>query len=288
MSAPRRDWLSHLLIPEGSGRLMAVLHGFFDDTKSRGPDIMFGLAGFLFDSDGLARFQRDWAKRAPGLSPKFRTSTFRSRDGEVYRAASQHDREFLLRDLARLIARYRGAGFVCSVDVAAVNQWLAKSNSKARSLLGPYSICAIEILRMIREYLTGIGCDEEVAITLEAGTNGEADAAVILNRIVAREEIHKTYGIAGFAPVRKGAHAALIAADYLACEWQANYCEVAKLEREGKDAGQWREEFKLLFEADSQPILHKHLSSDRQFDMLEMMFSIQGLHMPFSRRPDAE
>lgn len=263
--------LADLLIPVNSGRLLAVLYGFFDDTQSHGEYRISGLAGFLFDRPGLDAFHAEWGKRASALHPKFRTSSFRAKDGPAYKAASDYDREHLLPDLAHITAKHRGPGFVCSIDSAVFESWASGPHGNVEYVGNAYAACLVTILGMIRGYLREQGSDEDVSIVMEAGTTGEELAIKFGNRIMAHEAQRRKYGLVHFGTALKSTETALHAADYLACEWQANYKEAMRSEAAGNGSGVWRKEFVALLEPSPDvPILWKHLDSVREFRTLSL------------------
>jgi hypothetical protein len=255
-----------------------ALDGFFDDIKlPREPQIV-GVAGFLFDLDGLKRFDSEWAPRVAGLDKPYRTASCFG-CAPPFSSWLEEDRKRLLKDLAVLIADTRDAGFTATVELSEYHTFIRKHPDAANVIGSPYALSLLVIVESVLRYMKEAYPGETVNSWFEKGDIGpDEEAAAFLRRACKSWEQTGPAIIERFSFAPKTSALALCAADFLAWEWQRNYYEMSEREMAGeKDGGQWRDNFKLLFKQDSKPIYPNPLW-ERRLELREMINSIAKLH----------
>jgi hypothetical protein len=214
-----------------------ALAGYFDDVGLPREPRLSGVAGFLFEWDGVFRFNENWGPRLARLSKPYRTATCFSRASPFDSWASE-DCELLMKDLANLIADTRDAGFVAAVELSEYNDFVDK-NPAARATIGhPYTLSLLVLVGSVVEYMQATFPNEKVHLFFEKGDSAPEDEADgFLRRACASWEQIGVSVIEGYSFVPKKKHPALCAADFLAWEWQRNYWEKADNEKRGEPAG---------------------------------------------------
>lgn len=213
----------------------------------------FGLAAVLFSADALPAFELEWVTRLSMAQRPFHATACHAGRG-AFHGVSRPEREILLHDLAAIIAKHRGPGFIGSVKLAAYEAYRRESPREARHIGSPYSVCALGILDRCRGYLDECGeQDDGVHYIVEMGDLGLVDA---MNRLLAlslNEHARRSFRLASFAAHPKGAFAGLEAADLVAWAWRRSYSDAIR--NGGDGLSPWHPVFKALFGPSSPPIM---------------------------------
>jgi hypothetical protein len=104
------------------GLAIRITHATARQRLPREPQIV-GVAGFLFDPDGLKGFDSEWGPRVAGLPKPYRTASCFA-GAPPFDSWIDADRQRLLRDLALLIA---------DICVVSIDSWPSHSAITAQS-----------------------------------------------------------------------------------------------------------------------------------------------------------
>jgi hypothetical protein len=274
MSGSRHDdFLDHLLLamPGLSGKVL-VLDAFFDDTRIQPSPETVGVAGLMFDMDGLRRFNEAWAPRVAGLSKPFRTAACRW-GHEPFEDWMLDDRLRLLKDLAILIAETRDAGVTATVDEEEYTEFKTKNNGLAEFVGSPFTLTLMTCVDSVCSYMDTAYPNETVNFWFEAGSKNQAEANAFFRRLYDNAYLRERYRVQAWAFVPKRGAVALCAADFLAWEWQYNYKNALKY-----GDVKWTENFKLLYrDASAKPIFSNALRRNRM-GVRAMVSAFHSLH----------
>lgn len=231
----------------GSG-LVAVLHGFFDDTNTHGePGKPTAVAGFLFELADLERLTDEWRGLSADLERPFRAADCYHGNGQ-FKTWPTERRRALQANLAALIGETRGTGFYAAVDPADFRAVVERSPSIEKHLGSPFALCMLVCAQMIGDHLRKVGDDRSVSYWFEAGSPGQTIAAELMGMGYDRLTLRDRYRINSYAFIEKGA-VALVAADFLAWEMQRSFRNDA-----------WTERLSLLMKEGAKPILVQQLN----------------------------
>lgn len=195
--------------------MVAVIQSFFDESFEDDQSF-FVVAGYLFQTSKLRKFEREWRSMLAGL-PYFHMQEINqikhAKDGiqvgGVYDRMTAESADRLARRAIQLISEYATQGFVTHVDprdVAAEWEHKAILDGAYESCLW-YAMCASKIWRDI--FKPGA----RLAYFFEQGGPKQGHADNAIRALFADEE--KIFGQASYAFVPKGCAPASEAADIL-------------------------------------------------------------------------
>ena len=244
-----------------------LLSGFFDGTACPDDPKFSGVAGYLFDDDGLARYRagasavRDRLNADLGLSFNVlhATSCCGSRRYEEFRDWPGEVRQRICREMAKLAADTRLAGFV---TLAQQSEFEALDTNIAAKLAGLYPATLLAGIERVSWFAKQR--NERVFYWLEQGDPKQAVANDVLNKISSDERLRERFAYFSHAIVPKN-HSeavALVAADQLAWECKRNFKVLYNLASNDKhhDDEQLSECFKLLRGDEPDRWFETHLS----------------------------
>lgn len=254
---------------------MAGFTCFLDETVAHSaPEPITGVAGFLFRDEVLDALRAEWSLQTGHLGGPFHA-----------RKHKRHD--WLLVDLAKIIAKYRGIGIVCTVVNRDFAEW-ARTAPTARAWLGnPYCLALSYAIGMVRSRIKRDGLEGDVSYVIEDGAQGKIDGERFLTRVMAQHR--EAFRLRGFRFLPKSdPDAVLLAtADHLAWVWQRNYTEATSedLDRERAKPGRepesdelgWTAHFRGYYTPDSEPLLHQNFARG-SFSGLALQLALEGLH----------
>jgi hypothetical protein len=237
-----------------------LLHGFFDGTVGHKGPRLDGVAGYLFDDDGLARFTRGWSELVADISaidPSIDLKRFHAveccgpRQFKHFERANPDLCRRICKRIAELTKETRLAGFVSVCETKVFDKWASENPELAEGIQSPYSIALRRCIERVSSYVKKNGNDR-VFFWLEHGDKGQNEAERILIKIRDSEPLRERFSYFNHLIVQKG-HSeavALVSADLLAWEWNRNFSELLQAERDGSDRGKWTENFVLLHGGD--------------------------------------
>lgn len=247
-----------------------LLSGFFDGTASPDDPQFSGVAGYLFDDDGLARYRagadaiRDQIKNDFGLIfDTFHSSACCGRSGyDEFTHWPPQLRSKLCREMATLAADTRMAGFVTlaeKADFDAIKQRDEKLASRIGGLYPATLLAGIERVAAFAKHK-----NERVFYWLEQGDPKQKVANNFLTKIGSDDRLRERFSYFSHALVPKG-HSeavALAAADQLAWECKQNFRELLHGAVTGKyhDDDRLSATFKILRGREHNRWFETHLS----------------------------
>jgi len=107
-----------------------VLDAFLDETEKQHGERLTGVGGVLFRKDAMTAFKRELFERTGGTP--FHAAHCNAQRG-AYDGWNPDDCYKLTADVGSIIARHRGAGFVCVVsddDFAAMQKSSGQNNAE--------------------------------------------------------------------------------------------------------------------------------------------------------------
>ena len=179
-----RVWDTLLIIFSNFEGWFCVLSGFFDETFKQKGQHMTGVGGFIFRKESLSALQLEL-----GSVEGAKTSASQLR----WRGKTD-----TLNTVAKIVARHRGTGFVCTVTHDVFEKWQRSNPENATWLGKPYGICLLKILGMVRDYVSRHNEREEVFYTIESGADGRKEAENFLRLIETRERTKSWYRLRGY------------------------------------------------------------------------------------------
>jgi hypothetical protein len=211
-----------------------VLEAFFDETGTHQGSPVTGVAGFLFDKEGLQRFDSGWEKIGYDLKQPYRTAHCAARHGQ-FRDSKKWPPwrcDQLMGKLAMLSSETRIAGFIASTQQADFAKLSADTPSLARWGKSIYSIALLQCLDMVGWFARQRG-EQDVYYWFEEGGQHEAEARDIIKRASLDPVLKKRFRHGGDSFVPKGQLVALYSSDQLGWEWQSNYAKLLHAEESG-------------------------------------------------------
>lgn len=249
-----------------------LLIGYFDETHTHDGDAITGVAGWLFKRETFPEFERLWNERVQSIGAPFHAAECHAQRGP-FSSWPREDCQRLINDLARLIAAYRGPGFVCFVEDGEFADWAKANPEQAQWVQNPYSLCLLSTLDLVRAYLAEEAPDKSVDLYFETGAKGGKQAMEFIHRILTNDDLKEKYRLLGLNFRNKAAYPVLGSADFLAWEWQRNYRESIR-----DNGGAWREPFQLLFENEASSSIYHRGMDGRRMTLQAMRNAMQGIH----------
>jgi hypothetical protein len=216
-----------------NGGFALSLTAFFDETQSHNDDPLTGVAGFLYDRNGIAEFEAKWAKRTHGhLTKPFHTyDCFWGYDD--FKGWPEPVRHLLMHDLAEIIERTRIAALVAYTYHNEYEEWAADHRRAAHMVGSPYTACLLSCVDLAAAFAKTKALEGDLIYIFESGAEHQAEANRFMQTVAKRPKIREAlrYGGHAFSPKHK--EPLLCAADFLAWEWQRNLGEAAKDDAKG-------------------------------------------------------
>jgi hypothetical protein len=246
-----------------------VLSGFFDGTVSDQPRFA-GVAGYLFDDEGLARYRsgakaiRDQIFSDFGLSFKtFHATECCGGKGRVDFARWPLEvRSRLCREMATLAANTRLAGFATLAEHADFDAVQRHDDEIAERIGGLYPATLLSGIERVAWFAKQKG--ERVFYWLEKGDPKQDVADRFLTKISTDERLKERFAYFSHAllPKDHSDGVALAAADQLAWECRRNFTELLQAAVAGDYHNDDRlsENFKILRGHDPQKWFETHMS----------------------------
>jgi hypothetical protein len=229
VSAPAKDsFLESLLaaVSNFDGHIF-VLNAFFDETGTNQGHRVTAVAGFLFDEEGLQRFNNGWNKIGGDLKEPYRTYDCANRKGQF-----ENNPEWppwrcdqLMGGLAVVSSETRIAGFIASTqqtDFAKVSADMPGFSWLCRSI---YSVAVLQCLDMVGWFARQRG-EQDVHYWFESGDEHEEETRDIVKQASLDPILKKRFRYGGDTFVPKGQLTALYSSDQLGWEWQSNYIKL--------------------------------------------------------------
>jgi hypothetical protein len=255
------------------------MDAFFDAShihRQGAPDA-FIVGGVLFDKSGLAEFNNAWQPRIANLSGPFRTSQCNA-GRDPFDRMPQPERLAMLAELAALTGKTRDVAFALVIEQAEYQEFTTNNPGTVKDTGSPYTIALVSILEAARNYISEKYPEEKIHYWFEAGTENEAEAKQFMRRIDDRPETKEYFRIDSQNFVSKEQASAFCAADFVAWEWQRNYKEAEENRRLGLGGGQWRDNFKLLFQHENSPPLIPQYINRRSMEWRALFNMIYKVH----------
>jgi hypothetical protein len=177
-----------------------VLSGFFDGTAAPKDPKLAGIAAYLFDDDGLARFRDGWRDLAVefkqdygyDIGHSFHAASCCGRNGhEICARCFPELRWRLCRKLAELTAATRLAGFAATCESQVYETFAAKSPGVAAKVGRLYPLTLLAMLDRVGFFARKR--DEKVFYWLEQGDKNQKAATKILDRVADNEKLRERY-----------------------------------------------------------------------------------------------
>lgn len=248
---------------------ICLLNGFFDGTVGEEPKFS-GVAGYLFDDDGLAQYRAGADRIRHQIKSDFGLS-FKIFHATACCGRSAHDefvgwppevRSRLCREMAKLAADTTLAGFATLAIQADFDALRQHSESNASRIGGLYPATLLSGIERIASFAKQKG--ERVHYWLERGDPKQDVADNFLSRISKDERLRERFAYFSHSMVPKdhSEAVALAAADQLAWECKRNFSELLHGAVTGAyhDDDRLSETFKIMRGHDPNKWFEMHLS----------------------------
>jgi hypothetical protein len=261
-----------------NGGFTLGLTAFFDETGTHEGHLLTGVAGFLYDSDGIARFEAEWRKRTAADFPEpFHTVDCFWGHGQ-FAGWPWPLRMQLMHELGDLISRTRIAGFVAYVEQEDYKKWAEHDPTQVDFVGSPYTICLLTCIEMVAAFLKSRKLDGEVFYLFEQGCSRQWEADGFLHRIMQNDLWRKGLRYQGHGFAMKKSASVLCTADFLGWQWQRNYAEIIESENAGNGPGYWRSEFQELTKDGGTSLMFRRQITDSNINMRLLTNAFYGFH----------
>lgn len=226
----------------GNGGLGMALFAFVDETGTHSGHPVTAVGGFLFDDQGVERFESSWKKRTSELREPFHASDCFHGYGQLERWPKPQ-RLLFMHDLPEMIIENRIFGFIAFMETAEYTEW-CKENAHLVSRVGsPYTACLMQCVEIAGVAVKDRKLQGNITYVFEAGCDKELEASKFLAGLEKNGLLRAGLRVEGHAFVSKWKEPALCSADFLCWQWQKNYIDNPVIEHVSSD-------FKILINPD--------------------------------------
>jgi hypothetical protein len=218
-----------------------LLTAFFDETASSPQLRIRGVAGQIFDNDGLIAFTEAWSRIVAeyrddfslDLRPMHATDCCGHYARKHFEGWMHELRTRACVELARICAQTRIGGAVSTVedfDYAAFEAQYPRAAAEGGS---PYTAATMACMGLAAKFLSK--AEDEIVFVLETGGPHHDEVDRLLRKVANSDDLRRKYRYSTHAFVPKGdpRHTALISADILAWAVQEHYVRDDEAERAG-------------------------------------------------------
>lgn len=218
------------------------MFAYFDGTVGGARRELTAVAGYLFDRDGAARFERLYRDTVePRLPPdKHGVRVFHAApcfDGDgLFFGMQRPIRESILALMADAIKQTATVGITVGIEDDEFNRGLeghyvgvnvrgVKASSLAPWVGSKYSVCLLRCVHGLNSWLNGQSIEGPIEYVMEAGERPEIEEETIgiFSRLAQHPKLRRQYRIGKYGFMPKGPETPwLFAADYFAWVWQHN------------------------------------------------------------------
>jgi hypothetical protein len=252
-----------------------ALRAFFDETGTHNGHPLTAVAGFLFDSRGLDKFEAAWQKRTADLKEPFQTYDC-VHGREQFEGWPEPQRLLLMHDLPEIIIQTRVCGFLSFIESNEYDQW-CKENPRYVSWIGsPYTVCLMKCVETAGLIARQNQFDGDIDYVFESGCDKQQEASEFMLRLDKNPKLKAGLRVGnwGFAPKKR--EPALCSADFLCWEWQRNYVEATK--NLADISWKPRSEFQILLSPNPTEIYHQRISKEN-LSSRAMTNAAHGIHV---------
>ncbi|MCW5772759.1 MAG: hypothetical protein KIT16_14035 [Rhodospirillaceae bacterium] len=213
----------NIILPKG-GYALVTIEAYFDESETRDGVPLICVAGYLFDAQKHAVFDKEWSS----MLADFRIPFFHMTEIQACAARYCHLgsdlRRALVRRATKIIKDNFAYGLVVSTEPIAY-----ASIMPGHPLIGhAYSHCAVGCIRATRVWADQRDYREDIAYFYESGHRYADEANRIMNTIARDPVSRKDYRYGGHGFVPKAKASALQAADLLAWQYTQNWIRNTK------------------------------------------------------------
>jgi hypothetical protein len=199
------------------------LFGFFDETGTHSGHPLTAVAGYVFDHNGVKRFEEAWQKLTSGLKEPFHTFDCANGEGQ-FKGWPEPQRLLLMHQLADIIVQTRVCGLIVFVTDKDYREWCAENPRQVAWLGKPYTSCLMKCMDLGASVAHSRGFNE-INYVFEAGADNQNEVSQFWRRIEGHPQLKNHLRIGSYGFASKWKEPALCTADFLCWEWQRNYLE---------------------------------------------------------------
>jgi hypothetical protein len=250
-----------------------ALRAFFDETGTHDGHPLTAVAGFLFDTAGLNKFEVDWRKRTVDLKGPFHTTDC-VRGRGAFEGWPEPQRLLLLHDLPEIIIRTRICAVISFIASDEYDQWCRENPRYVPCIGSPYTVCLMKCVETAGLVARQNRFEGDIDYIFESGCDKQQEASEFMVRLDQNPKLKAGLRIGswGFAP--KGREPALCSADFLCWEWQKNYVRAMQ---NPNITWSWNSEFKILLSPNPTEIYHQRISKEN-LNSQAMTNAAHGIH----------
>ena len=208
-------------------KLRPVLTAFCDETGTHSTAPLTCFGGYVFDRDGIDKFNQRWTSllqplRSRGIK-SFHAAPCNSGDAE-FSKLSAAERNVLFGDLIDLVRSTAKVGMLAAIEDAVFSEVM--SRNKVQAYTGTkYTACAIRALSIIAEWVNRENYQDQIEYLFESGNDSMGELDGMMRQIAGTPHLASRLRYGGHAFAPKYSSLPLQSADLWVWLWQKSFSE---------------------------------------------------------------